>query len=131
MLSEHFCRVFERLDVAAAPVVGLRQARAALSSYDPDLVLCDYDLLTPTHLELWRGDSASAAVPIVAVSLTKRPDEIDARLEARGVAAFLHLPTLNPTAARALFSTLRRTRDGVASPNRLSWPGTTPVARYR
>lgn len=100
-----------------------------VSSYDPDLVLCDIDLLTPTQLELWRADPASAGVPIVAVSLRKRPDEV-ASLDARGVAAFLYLPAIDPDAVRALFSALRRRRDGVASPE-LSWPGKTPAARQR
>lgn len=129
ILSDHLSRFFERFDVAAAPIVGMRQARSMVSSYDPDIALCDYDLLTPTQLALWRADPASAGVPIVAVSMRKRPDEV-AGLDARGVAAFLYLPAAHPDAVRRLFTTLRRRRDGVVSPE-LSWPGTTPAARHR
>lgn len=129
ILSEHLSRFFERFDVAAAPVVGMRQARVAAATYDPDLVLCDYDLLTPTQLALWRADPSASMVPIVALSMSKRPDEIVA-IDARGVHGFLYLPTLEPETVRTLFSSLRRQRDGVAVPKRLSWPGTNPVARH-
>jgi DNA-binding NarL/FixJ family response regulator len=130
ILSEHLTRFFERFDVAAAPVVGMKQARMAVSSYDPDLALCDYDLLTPVQLESWRGDAASNEVPIIAVSMTKRPDEVTT-LQMQGVFGFLYLPTLDPDAARALLARHRRRREGVATPKRLSWPGTTPVTRHR
>jgi CheY-like chemotaxis protein len=129
ILSEHLSRFFERFDVAAAPIVGMRQARSAASAYDPDLVFCDYDLLTPTQLELWRADPACANVPIVAVSMRKRPDEV-AALDCRGVVAFLYLPNADPDALRPLFAALRRSRDGVASPG-LSWPRTASAVRQR
>jgi DNA-binding response OmpR family regulator len=130
ILSDHLARFFERFDIATVPVVGMRQARSNVSSYDPDLVLCDYGLLTPTHLERWRADPASRGVPIVAVSMTKRPADV-ADVDGRGLAGFIYLPTIDSEVTRALFATLRRRRDGVTSPKRLSWPGTTPVARRR
>jgi len=130
ILSEHLCRFFERYDVATTAVVGMRQARTSITLHDPDLALCDYDLLTPTQLGLWRADRAAGKVPIVAVSMTKRPDEVTA-MEERGVVAFLYLPTLQPETARGLFATLRRQRDGVTSPSTLAWPGTTSVVHYR
>ncbi|HEY4306120.1 MAG TPA: hypothetical protein VGM82_16735 [Gemmatimonadaceae bacterium] len=130
ILSEHLSRFFERFDVAAAPVVGMRQARTTISSYDPDLVLCDYDLLTPTQLALWRADPSASGVPIVALSMSKRLNEI-VPIDARGVYGFLYLPTLDPATVRTLFASLRRQRDGVAMPKRVSWPGTTPAVRHR
>jgi hypothetical protein len=87
-------------------------------------------LLTPAQLARWRADPASAGVPIVAVSMTKRPGDV-ADLEPRGITGFIYLPAIDADATRALFAALRRRRDGVASPKRLSWPGTTPVARRR
>lgn len=129
-LSEHLCRVFERFDVAAAPAVGMRQARTSVPAHDPDVALCDYDLLTPTQLELWRADVSSRNVPIVAVSMTKRPHEVTA-IDERGVVAFLYLPRLESETARSLFAALRRRRDGVIPPTPLSWSGTTSVARQR
>ena len=130
VLSEHLCRVFERFDVAAAAVVGMRQARVSTRLYDPDVALCDYDLLTPTQLGLWRADRTAGNVPIIAVSMTKRPHEVTP-IHERGVVAFLYLPTLDPGTVRGLFASLRRARDGVVSPNSLSWPGTTSVVHRR
>ena len=130
VLSEHLCRFFERFDVAAVPCVGVRQARALISAYDPDVAICDYDLLTASQLDQWRKDAAASRVPIVAVSLTKRPSEIRL-LDAAGVVGFLYLPTVAPITAQQLLTSLRRRREGVASPNQLSWPGTAPVARMR
>jgi DNA-binding NarL/FixJ family response regulator len=130
ILSEHLCRFFERFDVAAAPCVGVRQARAMVLAYDPDIALCDYDLLTTSELEQWRDDAAAGRVPIVAVSMTRRPDEVRVA-DAEGVVGFLYLPTVSPVVAHQLLAGLRRRRDGVASPNQLPWPGTAPVARIR
>jgi DNA-binding NarL/FixJ family response regulator len=128
ILSEHLCRFFERFDVAAAPCVGMRSARGMIAAYDPDIVICDYDLLTTTELESWRADASTSPVPIVAVSMTKRPSEV--RLAAAtGVVGFLYLPTVSPVAAQQLLTSLRRSRDGVATSSELSWPGTTRAAR--
>jgi DNA-binding NarL/FixJ family response regulator len=130
ILSEHLCRFFERFDVAAVPCTGVRSARGMMSAYDPDLTICDYDLLTTAELERWRADAATNGVPIVAVSMTKRPNEV--RLDgATGVVGFLYLPTVSPAAAQQLLTTLRRRRDGVITPNELSWPRTTRVAGTR
>src|SRR4051812_14100754 len=101
VLSEHLCRIFERFDVAAVPCVGVRRARALISAYDPDVVICDYDLLTVSQLDQWRNDAAASPVPIVAVSLTKRPSEVRL-LDAIGVVGFLYLPTVAPIAAQQL-----------------------------
>ena len=91
ILSEHLCRFFERFEVAAAPCVGIRSARGMITAYDPDIMICDYDLLTPSELEGWRADASTKTVPIVAVSMTKRPGEV--RLAAAtGVVGFLYLP---------------------------------------
>lgn len=130
ILSEHLCRYFERFDVAALPCVGVRSARGMISAYDPDIAICDYDLLTASELQRWRDDAGTSAVPIVAVSMSKRPSEV--RLAAAtGVVGFLYLPTVSPVAAQQLLTSLRRHRDGVITPNELSWPGTTRVAPTR
>jgi DNA-binding NarL/FixJ family response regulator len=128
ILSEHLCRFFERFEVAAAPCVGIRSARGMITAYDPDIMICDYDLLTPSELEGWRADASTKTVPIVAVSMTKRPGEV--RLAAAtGVVGFLYLPTVSPITAQQLLTSLRRPRDGVAASNELSWPGTTRAQR--
>lgn len=130
ILSEHLCRFFERFDVAAVGCVGVRQARSLISAYDPDVAICDYDLLTAQQLEQWQRDAAACRVPIVAVSLTKRPNQVRV-FDAPGVVGFLYLPTVSPITAQQLLLSLRRRREGVASPDQLQWPGTAPVARIR
>jgi DNA-binding NarL/FixJ family response regulator len=130
ILSEHLCRFFEQFDLAAVPCVGVPRARSLVPAYDPDLVLCDYDLLTPSELAQWRADAAARVVPIVAVSMTRRPSEVRL-VEATGVVGFLYLPTTSPSVARHLLASLRRRRDGVASPNQLPWSGTASAARIR
>ena len=130
ILSEHLCRFFGRFDVAAVPCVGVRSARAMASAYDPDIAICDYDLLTASELEQWGADASAGRVPIVAVSMTKRPSEVRL-IDATGVVGFLYLPAVSPIAAQQLLATLRRQRDGVATPNDLSWPGTTRIAQKR
>jgi DNA-binding NarL/FixJ family response regulator len=130
ILSEHLCRFFERFDVAAAPCVGVRSARGMISAYDPDVAICDYDLLTASELDQWHAGAATSAVPIVAVSMTKRLNEV--RLgQASGVVGFLYLPTVSPIVAQQLLTSLRRQRDGVVTPNELSWPRTARVAGTR
>jgi hypothetical protein len=54
-------------------------------------VICDYDLLQPDLLHEWGRDGRLAELPIIAVSLTRRPEE--ARLVGHGpVISFLYLP---------------------------------------
>lgn len=101
-----------------------------ISAYDPDVAICDYDLLTASELTAWRADAAASRVPIVAVSMSKRPSDV--RLtEAAGVVAFLYLPTVTPSIAQELLASLRRRREGVVTPERLSWPGSAPTVRVR
>jgi hypothetical protein len=46
----------------------------ARSSF-PDVVICDYDLLVAAPLADWERDPILCEVPIIAVSLTRRPEE--------------------------------------------------------
>jgi hypothetical protein len=59
----------------------------------PDLVICDYDLLVSAPLAQWECDETLGAVPIIAVSLTRRPEEAHL-MDTNGIAGFLYLPTL-------------------------------------
>lgn len=132
MLSEHLCRVFETmewLEMAAVPCVGLHEARPLLASYEPDVVIADYDLLIAGADE-WNDDPATAGVPLIAVSLTRRMNDA-MRAKLRWVEGFLYLPAFDHDAARRLFLKLRRDHDAVSPPNPLAWPGTTLGARRR
>jgi chemotaxis response regulator CheB len=129
-LSEHLCRFFEKLDVAAVPCVGMREAMNAISVHEPDAVICDYDLLATSALGEWENDPALNGVPIIAVSLTRHPGEAHV-MDVNAIAGFLYLPTLDPDAARRLLAGVRVQRSAVALPKDLPWPGTSPVAQVR
>ncbi len=129
-LSDHFCRFFETLGVATTPCVGVHDATAKLASHEPDAIICDYDLLATMTLAEWEEHPALSDVPVIAVSLTRHPGEAHL-MDVNGIAGFLYLPTLNPVDARRLLAGLRRNRGGVASPNLVTWPGTTPPVAQR
>ena len=65
----------------------------------PDVVVCEYDLLATFPLDVWERDSALSRTPMVAVSLTRRPNEMHL-LDVNGIAGFLYLPTLRADDAR-------------------------------
>jgi chemotaxis response regulator CheB len=134
-LSEHLCRFFEKLGVATMPCNGMADAARSVERFDPDVVICDYDLLATKPLTNWETDPALSAVPVIAVSLTRHPGEAHL-LDVNGIAGFLYLPTLDPDDAQRFLSGVRRKRGegSVTSPTTESlrpWPGTTPVAELR
>jgi hypothetical protein len=69
----------------------------ARSSF-PDVVICDYDLLVAAPLADWERDPILCEVPIIAVSLTRRPEEAHF-VDANGIAGFLYLPLVDDDAA--------------------------------
>lgn len=101
-LSEHLGAFFRELGLVTDCVVGLDEARRAALRQRPDIVLCDYDLLATAPLDGLERDEHLSRVPVIAVSLTRRPDEVHL-LDVNGIAGFLYLPTLDQeTARRAL-----------------------------
>lgn len=106
-LSEHLGRYFTRIGLATRCVVGLDEAFAAVRASRPDVVLCDYDLLATIPLARWERDAAFARIPVMAVSLTRRPEEMHL-LDVNGIGGFLYLPTLDPQAALSLLEMTRR-----------------------
>ena len=91
ILSEHFCSFFEAAGIECVPAVGLQDGIAEVRAGAPDVIICDYDLLQPDLLRDWGQDGKLAGLPIIAVSLTRRPEE--ARLVGHGpVISFLYLP---------------------------------------
>jgi hypothetical protein len=94
---------FRPLGVEPTPVVGMEAGAGEARQVRPDLVLCDYDLVTASSLAPWKRGPDLADIPIVAVSLTRRPSEAP-MADASDVAGFLHLPTLTAEEARCLLA---------------------------
>ena len=105
-LSDHLGLYFSRIGLLTSCVVGLDEALEATTKRRPDVVLCDYDLLAAVATERWE-QVALAGIPIFAVSLTRRPDEMHL-LDVNGIGGFLYLPTLDPQAALRLLEMARR-----------------------
>lgn len=105
-LSDHFRQFFQKLGVDATSVVGIDDAVAAARELEPDIVFCEYDLLATVPLEPWERDPFLSRVPVIAVSLTRRSDEIHL-LDVNNIAGFFYLPSLNEDDARRLLHAVR------------------------
>jgi hypothetical protein len=106
-LSDHLGLYFSKIGLQTQCVVGLDEALAAVRVSPPDVVLCDYDLLATIALEAWAHDAAFERVPVIAVSLTRRPEEMHL-LDVNGIGGFLYLPTLDAGAALRVLEMTRR-----------------------
>ena len=79
----------------------MQGAVEATRSRTPDVVVCEYELLTTYPLDEWECDAVLRDTPIVAVSLSRRSNEL-ATLDCNGIAGFLYLPVLSSSAAQKL-----------------------------
>ena len=123
-LSEHLCRVFGKAGGECLPVVGTAMALSAAVEFEPHVVVCDCDLITPALLDSWARERALGKIPVLAVSLTRRPAE-STPLDVSDLAAVVYLPSLQSDQAAALLESLCHTR-GVVAP--ASWPAIAPPA---
>jgi hypothetical protein len=121
-LSEHLCRYFRDLGAESAGAVGAIDAASVAASFEPHALVCDVDLITPALLAEWATDPNIGEVPLLAVSLTRRPEELPP-LELLGVAGVLYLPALKRSEVHALLAGAYRPR-GVMPP--VGWR--SPVA---
>ena len=92
-LSDHLSRYFRELGGQCEPVVGVTTAPDRARAFEPHLVVVESDLLTPAVLDVWSHDPALHEVPVLAVSLTHRPEEC-ASVELSGLAGVIYLPSL-------------------------------------
>jgi len=120
-LSEHLCRYFRELGADCAAAVGASDAHVMAERFEPHVVVCDCDLITPALLDEWASDPILSDVPLVAVSLTRRPEEMPP-LELLGVAGVLYLPALEAVQLKALIAGAHRRR-GVMPPVGWRSPG--------
>jgi DNA-binding NarL/FixJ family response regulator len=100
-LSDHLGLFFRELGLDTDGAVGIDGAVVAARRAPPDVVVCDYDLLATAPLEEWERDEVLSRIPVVAVSLTRRPDE-GHPLDVNGIAGFLYLPGLSGEEALAV-----------------------------
>ena len=96
--------------------MGLDEAIAAAEQRAPSVVICEYDLLATIPLAEWEKHDTLSRLPVVAVSLTRRPDEMHP-LDVNGIAGFLYLPSLRPESVQRLIGAL--TSAQIPS---LNWP---------
>ncbi len=105
-LSDHFGQFFRKHGVDAKCVVGIADAVDAARQQEFDVVFCEYDLLATVPLEPWERDPFLSRVPVIAVSLTRRSDEMHL-LDVNNIAGFFYLPALTPDDARRLLHAVR------------------------
>ncbi len=113
-LSEHLCRVFGDAGAECEPVVGAVDALSNAAALEPHVAVVDCDLITPAFLDAWSVDMNLAGVPLLAVSLTRRPAEFSPD-DLCGLAAVVYLPSLETGQAAALLAALYQPR-GVEAP---------------
>jgi DNA-binding NarL/FixJ family response regulator len=97
-LSEHIARYFADWGLHTSNAVGLQSATDVATTTSPDVVICDYDLLTSIPLDQWEKDALLSTTPVIAVSLTRNSEELHL-LDSNGIAGFLYLPTLDEAPA--------------------------------
>ena len=120
-LSAHLCRFFEALGIETTPVVGLQAAIDVAATCQPEAVICEYDLLATIPLDSWERDPLLARLPVIAVSLTRRPHE-EHLLDVNGIAGFLYLPRLDRDhALRMLEAATAWKRSAVTAPVSFPW----------
>ena len=120
-LSDHLSLFFREIGLETFAAVGLDEGASLAVREDVDLVLCDYDLLATWRLDAWERDASLARLPVVAVSLTRRPDEVHL-LDVNGIGGFLYLPTLSADMAHRVLSAAGRCSVSVPLEARLQWP---------
>jgi DNA-binding NarL/FixJ family response regulator len=93
-LSEHIARYFAHWGLSTSSAVGLDAAADVAITAQPDVIICDYDLLASIPLAQWEQDGLLSTTPVIAVSLTRKTEELYL-LDSNGIAGFLYLPTLD------------------------------------
>lgn len=97
-LSDHFARFFAGLGIETKDTAGLEDALITSRLFEPQLVICEYEVLVTLSLEAWERDELLSKTPVIAVSLTRQPHEAHL-LDVNGIGGFLYLPNLDRDAA--------------------------------
>lgn len=102
-LSDHIARYFATLGIETRHAVGLNQALSESRGFAPDVVIAEYELLAMLSLGAWEHDELLSRTAVIAVSLTRRPQEAHL-LDVSGIAGFLYLPLLDAETATRIIS---------------------------
>lgn len=114
--------MFREFGLETACAVGFDEALLAARPVPPDVVVCEYDLLATGSLDRWERDDYLARCPVLAVSLTRRPEE-QHLLDVNGIAGFLYLPTLRrEDVYKALAGACRRVPSFSLGSTARDWP---------
>ena len=128
-LSEHLCRLFGDVGATCEGAVGTAEGARAAARFEPEVVVCEGDLLTPAALEEWAKEPALRRVPVLAVSLTRHPvDTLPVDLVTSEWAAVVYLPALDRAQLASLLSSVRRA-GGVSAPHDWHVHAELPSAR--
>ena len=102
-LADHFARFFASIGVETSQATGLDEALLVSRTSSPEVVICEYEILATLSLDGWEHDELLSRMPVIAVSLTRRPHEAHV-LDVNGIGGFLYLPALNRDAALTIIS---------------------------
>jgi CheY-like chemotaxis protein len=126
-LSGHLCQYFSGLDAETQAAVGFDEAIVLAQEQRPDVVVCDYDLLSNAALDRWERESSLSSLALIAVSLTRRPEEV--YVDGQTVVGFLYLPTLGRDDALRVLAAARRASSVSVPPSfTLSGGTSAPIA---
>ena len=126
-LSEHIGAIFSEIGVESRVVVGFDDGMSATREEQPLLVVCEYDLLASAPLAEWERDPLLSGIPIIAVSLSRRPQEVHL-MDRNGIAGFLYLPSVTEASLARLVQAASERRVQ-PPPDAYRWPpATIPVA---
>lgn len=128
-LADHLADFFGSLGLETRAAVGAEGALAMARRTPPEVVVCEYDLLATLAIDAWEQDPLLSSVPVVAVSLTRRPNEMHL-MDVNGIAGFLYLPVLDPESALRVIAAARPRRR-VVSPHSMPWSVEAPAAQLR
>jgi DNA-binding NarL/FixJ family response regulator len=110
-LSAHFASLFSDLGLDVKGARGLEEAYATSRTFEPDVVICEYELLTALPADVLESDPILSRLPLIAVSLTRRAQEAQL-MHMNGVSAFLYLPMIEQDMAmRAVSSAVASGRE--------------------
>lgn len=120
-LAQHLARFFGQTGAVTRSAVGFSEARAVAAACSPDVVAADYDLLATLPLSGWERDEKLSRRPVIAVSLTRRPGEVNA-LDVNGIAGYLYLPEIGADVALRVLQAAADASSVRAPDGALPWP---------